>query len=122
MTANSFEELKIWQKAIEIGEEIYQLADSKPLKHDFKSRDQIIGAVVSISNNIAEGFEYNSRTQFIKFLYYAKGSAGEVRSQLALLVKVGRIGKDQYEKLKPELITLSAQIKSLINYLENKKS
>lgn len=122
MTANSFEELKIWQKAIEIGREIYQLADQAPLKNDYKSKDQLIGAVVSISNNIAEGFEYNSKTQFVKFLYYAKGSAGEVRSQLALLVQVGRIGKEQYEKLYPELISLSAQIKSLINYLENKKS
>lgn len=117
MTAKSFEELVIWQKAIEIGEVIYHLADEDPLNKDYKSRDQLIGAAISISNNIAEGFEYNNKVQFRKFLFYAKGSAGELRSQLALLVKVGRVKKDKYEILHQELIQLSAQIKSLINYL-----
>lgn len=117
MTAKSFEELVIWQKAIEIGEVIYHLADEDPLNKDYKSRDQLIGAAISISNNIAEGFEYNNKVQFRKSLFYAKGSAGELRSQLALLVKVGRVKKDKYEILHQELIQLSAQIKSLINYL-----
>lgn len=94
MMVNSFEELQIWQKAIGgIGVKIYHLADQAPLKNDYKSIDQLIGSAVSISNNIAEGFEYNSRVQFIKFLGYAKGSAGELRSQLALLVEVNRVPK-----------------------------
>jgi four helix bundle protein len=99
MRANSFEELVIWQKAIEIGVEIYNLSDQAPLKSDFKSRDQLIGAAVSISNNIAEGFEYNNQIQFIKFLGYSKGSAGELRSQLALLVKVNRVSEEKYLSL-----------------------
>ncbi|UZD22457.1 four helix bundle protein [Algoriphagus halophytocola] len=61
MTAKSFEELRIWQKAIKIGDDVYQLTDLPPLKNDYKSRNQLIGALVSISNNIAKGFEYNSR-------------------------------------------------------------
>lgn len=121
MMVNSFEELQIWKKAIEIGVKIYQLADQSPLKNDYKSRDQLIGSAVSISNNIAEGFEYNSRVQFIKFLGYAKGSAGELRSQLALLVEVNRVPKEEYLRLKEELIGLSRQIKALITYLKNKK-
>lgn len=121
MKANSFEELVIWQKAIEIGVEIYHLADMVPLKGDYKSRDQLIGSAVSISNNIAEGFEYNNRVQFVKFLGYAKGSAGELRSQLALLVKVNRVSEEKYLTLKEDLIGLSRQIKALITYLKNKK-
>ena len=121
MMVNSFEELQIWKKAIEIGVKIYLLADQTPLKNDYKSRDQLIGSAVSISNNIAEGFEYNSRVQFIKFLGYAKGSAGELRSQLALLVEVNRVPKEEYLRLKEELIVLSRQIKALITYLKNKK-
>ena len=110
MKANSFEELLIWQKAIEIGVEIYSLSDQVPLKSDYKSRDQLIGCAISISNNIAEGFEYNNKLQFIGFLGYAKGSAGELRSQLALLVKVNRVSEETYLKLKEELIVLSRQI------------
>lgn len=121
MKVNSFEELVIWQRAIEIGVQIYRLADQSPLKNDYKSRDQLIGSAVSISNNIAEGFEYNNRVQFIKFLGYAKGSAGELRSQLALLVEVNRVSKEEYLTLKEQLIGLSRQIKDLITYLKNKK-
>jgi len=121
MKVNSFEELVIWQKAIAIGVQIYRLADQSPLKNDYKSRDQLIGSAISISNNIAEGFEYNNRVQFIKFLGYAKGSAGELRSQLALLVEVNRVSEEEYMKIKEQLIGLSSQIKALINYLKNKK-
>lgn len=121
MKANSFEELVIWQKSIAIGVQIYQLSDQPPLKNDYKSIDQLIGYAVSISNNIAEGFEYNNRIQFIRFLGYAKGSAGELRSQLALLVEVGRVSQEDYLVLKEELIGLSRQIKALITYLKNKK-
>lgn len=120
MKIESFEELVIWQKAIEIGIEIYHLSDQTPLKNDFKSRDQLIGSAVSISNNIAEGFEYNNRVQFIKFLGYAKGSAGELRSQLALLVKVNRVSQEKYMILREELIGLSRQIKAMITYLKTK--
>lgn len=121
MKVNSFEELVIWQKAIAIGVQIYRLADQSPLKNDYKSRDQLIGSAISISNNIAEGFEYNNRVQFIKFLGYAKGSAGELRSQLALLVEVNRVSEEEYMKIKEQLIGLSSQKKALINYLKNKK-
>jgi len=114
---NSFEDLNIWNEAVRIGVEIYRLADMAPLKNDFKSRDQLIGAAISISNNIAEGFEYNNNKVFVKFLHYSKGSAGEVRSQLAVLVKAGRVQNEDYLKLKSELIILSSQIKAFINYL-----
>ncbi|GAB2630501.1 four helix bundle protein [Belliella aquatica] len=115
---SAFEDLEVWKEAVRIGVEIYRLADLSPLKHDYKSRDQIIGAAISISNNIAEGFEYNNNKVFIKYLHYAKGSAGEVRSQLAILVAAGRVNNEDYEKLKSDLSGLSSKIKSFINYLK----
>lgn len=120
---DSFEDLNVWKEAVRIAVEIYRIADIAPLKNDYKSRDQLIGAAISISNNIAEGFEYNNNKVFVKFLHYSKGSAGELRSQLAVLVKAGRVQNEDYLKLKSELIILSSQIKSFIKYLvslENK--
>ncbi len=120
----AFEDLDIWKEAVRIGVEIYRIADLSPLKNDYKSRDQIIGAAISISNNIAEDFEYNNNKVFIKYLHYAKGSAGEVRSQLAILVAAGRVNDEDYQKLKSDLLSLSSKIKAFINYLKafNQKS
>jgi four helix bundle protein len=117
-TIEAFEDLNIWKEAVRIGVEIYRLADRTPLKNDYKSRDQLIGAAISISNNIAEGFEYNNNRIFIKFLFYAKGSAGELRSQLAVLVAAERVNENDYQALQRDLKKLSGQIKTFINYLK----
>ncbi|MCE7055702.1 four helix bundle protein [Algoriphagus sp. AGSA1] len=77
-----FEDLPVWRHAIKIGVRIYQLAESERLAKDYCAKDQLIGSAISISNNIAEGFKYNQNRQFIRFLEIAKGSAGELRSQL----------------------------------------
>ncbi|QDH79711.1 four helix bundle protein [Echinicola soli] len=101
-----FEELDVRKYAAEIGIEVYDLVDKLPLSKDFKSRDQLSGAAISISNNIAEGFEYNDNKNFIRFLEYAKGSAGELRSQAFVLSKAGRIKEDDYWDLKESLLNI----------------
>lgn len=55
-----FEDLPVWQHAIEVGLKIYQLVDSEKLMKDYRAKDQFVGAAISISNNIAEGFELDS--------------------------------------------------------------
>ncbi|OOG68592.1 four helix bundle protein [Algoriphagus sp. A40] len=112
-----FEDLKVWQHAIEIGLKIYHLVDQNQVSKDYRAKDQLIGAAISISNNIAEGFEYNSTRQFIRYLAIAKGSAGELRSQLYLLLKAERISQSEYEILYGELIQISSEIKGFIKYL-----
>ncbi len=112
-----FEDLPIWRHAIEIGLKIYQLVESDQVVRDYRAKDQLIGAAISISNNIAEGFEYNSNRQFIRYLAIAKGSAGELRSQLYLMVKAGKISQESYELLYLELIQISSEIKGFIKYL-----
>ena len=80
---NSFEEIIAWQKARILNKEIYLLTNSNPLfSRDFGLRDQIRRCSVSVSSNIAEGFERQTTKEFIRFLYISKASAGEFRSQL----------------------------------------
>lgn len=112
-----FEDLKVWQHAIEIGLKIYQLVDQIQVSKDFRSKNQLIGSAISISNNIAEGFEYNSNRQFIRYLAIAKGSAGELRSQLYLLLKAEKITQSDYDILYNDLIQISSEIKGFIKYL-----
>lgn len=112
-----FEDLKVWQHAIEIGLKIYQLAEQIQVSKDFRSKNQLIGCAISISNNIAEGFEYNSNRQFVRYLAIAKGSAGELRSQLYLLLKAEKISQSDYEILYNDLIQISSEIKGFMKYL-----
>lgn len=114
-----FEDLKVWQHSIEIGLKIYQLVDQIQVSKDFRAKDQLLGAAISISNNIAEGFEYNSNRQFVRYLGIAKGSAGELRSQLYLLLKAGKITIPDYETLYADLIQISSEIKGFIKYLND---
>jgi len=80
---NSFEEILLWQKARELNAANYNVTNSNDLfSKDYGLKDQIRRASVSISSNIAEGFERQTQKEFIRFLYIAKASAGEVRSQL----------------------------------------
>jgi four helix bundle protein len=124
---NTFEDLEIWKEGIEIAVEIYNISKQGELGSDFGLRDQIRRSAVSISANIAEGFEYDNNNDFVRFLTYSKGSTGELRSHLAILEKTKYLSKDEAEKLKGRLKMQSKKTSSLIKYLkgyqqESKKS
>ena len=89
-----FEDLDIWKSAIEIAVDIYKIIEEGKLKQDWGLKDQIRRAAMSISNNIAEGFEYDNNKDFIKFFRYSKGSSGELRSQLFVLKKIEFINEN----------------------------
>ncbi len=78
---NSFEELNVWKESRSFNKKLYLISNNGLFDKDFDLKRQIRRASISISSNIAEGFERNTDKEFIQFLYYAKGSAGEVRSQ-----------------------------------------
>lgn len=82
MKYERFEDLPVWKAAIELAKRVYQLTRSKLFANTGDLRDQLRRAVLSISNNIAEGFERGSTAELISYLYIARGSAGEVRSML----------------------------------------
>src|SRR5437667_9779074 len=116
---NRFEDLEVWKKASDIAVEIYKLTRKEIFLREYSIKDQIIRASISISNNISEGFEYDNRKDFIKFLRYSKGSCGEVRNMLNFLLKVELIGNELYNKLTEQLIILSKQLYTFIIYLKN---
>jgi four helix bundle protein len=80
-----FEQLPVWQAAINLATAVYALTETPPFRSRYSLRDQIERAAVSVSNNIAEGFERGTKQELLTFLYIARGSAGEVRSMLCLL-------------------------------------
>ncbi len=117
MKIKSYEELEIWKYSINVSKNIYLLTKRKPLKSDFGLKDQLQRSAVSIASNIAEGFEYNSTKMFIRYLKIAKGSAGELRTQVIIAYKIGYLSETDFQDLTSELTKLSSKIQSLINHL-----
>ncbi|MCP4459630.1 MAG: four helix bundle protein [Cytophagales bacterium] len=109
--------MELWQDAVKIAADIYRFSEVGKLKNDWGMKDQLRRAASSISNNIAEGFEYNNNPDFIRFLRYAKGSAGEVRNQLYILKEAGFIESKEYQEFHTRLISLSKQIAGFKKYL-----
>ena len=116
-TINRFEDLDIWKEARRLANAIHKLTLETNLKSDFKLKEQIKAASGSIMDNIAEGFERDGSLEFRQFLSIAKGSAGEVRSQLYRILDYGYIENSEFEKLKTEYENLSGKIKNFISYL-----
>jgi four helix bundle protein len=102
MTYSRFEELPVWQEAIRLAENTYDMTESKEWRASRSFRDQIERAALSVSNNIAEGFERGTTKELLAFLYIARGSAGEVRSMLCLFERRRAFGhlKSQISNLK----------------------
>lgn len=115
----TFEELPVYQKAKELCISIYRFENNKYQK-DFGFKDQIQRAAISVISNIAEGFERGSNKDFIKFLYYSKGSVGEIRSLLNIVIELNYIDKPAFEKLKNNCIDISQQLSNFIKYLSEK--
>ena len=118
-TVKAFEDFEVWQKSIDLAVLIYKLTMEEPLSKDYSLKDQIRRASTSVSNNIAEGFEYGNNKQFARFLRIAKGSLGEVRSQIVVLKRLNYISKEDYQSIYDECKFISKQLYSLINYLDS---
>ena len=97
MKVKSFEDMQVWQDARVFVKLIYELTASDVFKKDYGLKDQIQRAAVSIMNNISEGFERDNNKEFMNFLGYAKGSAGEVRSMLYVALDLKYISKDNFD-------------------------
>lgn len=116
-SVKDFEELAIFQKARELSQRIYPVTNKDGFKSDFRFVQQIRAAAGSIMDNIAEGFERGGNKEFLNFLYIAKGSCGEVRSQLIRANDVGYLTPEEYEDLYTECRKLSASIMNFIKEL-----
>ncbi len=113
-----FEELAIFQKARELSKKIYPVTNRDGFKSDYRFVQQIRAAAGSIMDNIAEGFERTGNKEFLNFLYIAKGSCGEVRSQLIRANDIGYLTPEEYEELYSDCRKLSASIMNFIKEIK----
>jgi len=117
-TLKSFEDIQAWQQARALSKVIFDLANNGAFSKDYSLKDQINRSSGSIMDNIAEGFERDGNKEFMLFLSYAKGSAGEVRSQLYRALDRGYISTEEHCKISDQILTISKMLSSLITYLK----
>lgn len=122
MKVKRFEDLEIWKLSVEISIEIYDITRKSKFSRDFSLIDQIRRAAISISSNIAEGFEMGNNNDLIRFLRISKGLSGELRSQLFISYKLKYINQEEFEATNARLLLLSSRIGKFITYLLEKKN
>src|SRR5215207_2378438 len=120
MTYERFEDLPVWKRSIDLGRAVYRFTAAPVFKGQYSLRDQLERAAVSVSNNIAEGFERGTTPELITFLYYARGSAGEVRSMLCLIEGIDwfEAHKAEIGKLKETAESCSRQLRAWADSLQ----
>ena len=116
--AKQFEDLSVWQDARTLVKAIYAASGQPAFYRDVDLRQQIRRAATSTMSNIAEGFERGSRKEFIQFLHIAKGSNGEVRSQLYVALDRGHLSEQEFVVLRDLAACLSRRLTKFIRYLE----
>lgn len=116
-TLQRFEETKSWQKARELAKLVYEVSASGNFATDFGLKNQIRRAGGSVMDNIAEGFERGGKGEFIQFLGIAKGSTGEVRSQLYRAFDQNYITQETFDSLYLLSEDISRLITNFIAYL-----
>lgn len=112
-----FENLEVWKMSRELIRDLAKIFYVKTFKN-FSFQDQIMRAAISISNNIAEGYERNGDKEFVRFLIIAKGSCGEVRSMLYTGIDLGYIDEEQFNIFFTQCDILSRKLAAFINYLK----
>ena len=121
MTYSRFEELPVWQEAIKLAEDVYDMTEAKDWPGSYSLRDQLERAALSVSNNIAEGFERGTTNELLAFLYISRGSAGEVRSMLCFIERRKGFAhfKSKISNLKSSAESCSRQLRAWADHLQN---
>jgi len=121
MKYRRFEDLPVWQDAATLAEKVYEFTEVEPFQRHYGLRDQLERATLSISNNVAEGFERGTTNELLSFLYIARGSAGEVRSMFRVMErwKAFRNFKSQITDLRTMSERISKQLYGWIESLKN---
>jgi four helix bundle protein len=112
--------MPIWRLAKDLAVEIYRITKDAKFRRDYGLVDQIGRASISISGNIAEGFERGSKRELVQFLYIAKGSPGEIRSQLQVCSELGYISEEKFSLVLQQTYDLSKQLGAFISSLRKK--
>ena len=117
-TVQQFEDLSVWQDARRLVDAVYTASKVRAFARDYALREQIRRAAISTMSNIAEGFERGTRKEFVQFLNIAKGSNGEVRSQLHVALDQKYINDAEFSTLCESAMMLSKRLAVFIRYLE----
>lgn len=113
-----FEEIEAWQLGRRLARRVYECSAVGRFANDRALQGQIRRATVSIVSNIAEGFERGGSAEFVQFLTVAKGSTGEVQSQLYLALHAGYISTAEFEELQQLVVSVKRLLGGFINYLK----
>ena len=113
----NFKDLKIWQEAVELVEEIYKITKEFPREELYGIINQIRRSAVSIPSNIAEGFMRFHNKEFKQFLFIALASSAEVETQLIISNRLKYITKQKFDELSEIMDKLNRMIMSLIKKL-----
>jgi len=116
----SFEEFDVYTKGIQLAKLVFKLLENKTFEREYGFKDQIKRAVISITNNIAEGSEYNNNKQLIRYLKISKGSCAEVRSMLIISRELGFCSQIEIEESYKTSIEISQNLSNFIKYLSTK--
>jgi four helix bundle protein len=116
-----FEDIRAWQEARALTNAVYEAVRQSPrFSSDYKLREQIQGAAVSVMSNIAEGFSRHTTREFVNFLFVAKGSAAEVESQLYVALDQGYVDKVRFDELYEAAEEVARLLSGFIHYLLKK--
>jgi len=115
-----YEDLIVWQKAMDLVAEVYKIAKLLPDEEKYALSDQMRRAAVSIPSNIAEGQERNTTKDFINHLYIARGSKGELETQLLICVRLQYLVQSQIEMAQGLLVEIGKMLNALIQSLSTK--
>jgi len=118
-TIERFEDIEAWKRARQMTRKIYALSREGAFSRDFGLKDQMRRASVSSMSNIAEGFERDGTQEFIHFLSMAKGSSGELRSQLYVALDEGYITQEQFDELYRDAEAVSKMTARFMEYLQS---
>ncbi|MCA9858554.1 MAG: four helix bundle protein [Thermomicrobiales bacterium] len=116
----NFRDLRVWQNSMDLSEEIYRLTWSFPERERFSLASQLQRAVVSIPSNIAEGHARGHSNDYVRFLSIARGSAGEVSTQLDLATRLGYVQQNRSRQLIAQIEDLTRQITALRTSIESR--
>ena len=116
---DSFMDLVVWQRAVELSTEIYHLTATYPKSEQFGLVSQMRRASVSIASNIAEGYGRSTRGEYLLFLGHARGSKCELQTQVVIANSLGFSGGGSYERTEKLCADVSRLLIALINKLKS---
>ena len=116
--SKSYERTEVWNDARKLTKDVFHVTKSKLMKGEYFLQDQMKKSALSILSNIAEGFERDGNKELLQFLSLAKGSAGELRSQLLAGYGMGLVTKEDFQQLHDKVMSISGQLSGFMKYLK----